>query len=639
MNFDTGVADRLIGACRDAARTLQDQRGGRESISTAALTEFRGVFADCFRENVAAERAARSELVHMLEDVARQVHEAKSAAEVEQRRLDQVTEWALASGWARAGGGFGVDVGPRPSLEAADRPVVSVETARQGFRVWASGSTGGASSADPDTLDSAVSTFRIQDDSDRGAANRVSAAVSEFEDKCSWVHSDLDAVRGGLRRFLEDNHQDATRLSDIASTFRAAGGSGDLGQITVSNGVLVLATAPMTLSGSALLGYLSTASDADVKALATIPGWQQTLRGMDPSKIGAWWAGMKTGAQTAVNESGFTQVQELMLAAAPAMFGALDGIPALARVRANQLNASSLLRAAENDLETALKLSGIGQAHHDPNRTKMLENEVAYLKQVEAGDVQLYLYDRDQSRIVQMIGTPGPDTRHVITYVPGTFTGMNIFYTGGVQQVSTYLTSRVPGTVAFVYKDGRFPGEEDTAGGPNLARIGEANDEKLARTSGQQLATFETGMRTDPYLNVAEQTAMGHSWGLANVTSSEVAGARYDKVVSLAGAGMLPDWKPQPTTEYSNLYYYDLLVHGQGVPNLITNTGVVWNGNNPIHRDEFEQHYYRGPHDDQLRAINTVEEGNILMENHNLIASNSEDNEQVLKDIRGIVAR
>lgn len=639
MNFDTGVADRLIGACRDAARTLQDQSGGRESTSTAALAEFRGVFSDCFRENVAAERAARSELVHMLEDVARQVHEAKGAAEVEQRRLDDVTEWALASGWARAGGGFAVDVGPRPSMKETDRPVVSVKTARQGFRVWASGSTGGASSADPDTLDSAVSTFRIQDDSDRGAANRVSAAVSEFEDKCSWVHSDLDAVRGGLRRFLEDNHQDAARLSDIASTFRAAGGSGVLGQITVSNGVLVLATAPMTLSGSALLGYLSTASEADVKALATIPGWQKTLRGMDPSKIGAWWAGMNTGAHLAANESGFTQVQELLLAAAPAMFGALDGVPALARVRANQLNAPRLLRAAENDLETARKLSGIGQAHHDPNRTKMLENEVAYLKQVEAGDVQLYLYDRDQSRIVQMIGTPGPDTRHVITYVPGTFTGLNIFYEGGVQQVSSYLNNNVPGTVAFVYKDGRFPGEENTAGGPNLARIGEANDEKLARTSGQQLASFEAGMRTDPFLNGAEQIGIGHSWGLANVASSEVAGARYDKVVSLAGAGMLPDWKPQPTTQYSNLYYYDLLIHGQGVTNPVTKKGVVWEGNNPIHHEEFEQHYYRGPHDDQLRAINTVEEGNILMENHNLIASNIKDNREALRDMQSLINR
>ncbi|UKA48863.1 hypothetical protein LFT48_15650 [Arthrobacter sp. FW305-123] len=109
MEFDAHAADRLVAACRDAARTLQDQRGRREFASTAALTEFRGVFADCFHENVASERAARSELVHTLEDVARQVQEAKSTAEVEQRRLDDVAEWALASGWARAGGGFGVD--------------------------------------------------------------------------------------------------------------------------------------------------------------------------------------------------------------------------------------------------------------------------------------------------------------------------------------------------------------------------------------------------------------------------------------------------------------------------------------------------------------------------------------------------
>lgn len=635
-----GVADRLIGACRDAVRTLLDQRGGRESISTAALTEFRGVFADCFRENVAAERAARSALVRMLDEVARQVQDAQSAAKVEQRRLDDVTEWALASGWARAGGGFAVDMGPRPSMEETDCPVVSVDTARQGLRVWASGSIAGASSADPDTLDSAVSTFRIQDDSDRGAADRVSAAVSEFEDECSWVHCDLHAVRGGLRRFLEDNHQDATRLSDIASTFRAAGGSGHVGQVTVSNGLLVLATVPTTLSGVALLSYLSTATEADVKALAAMSGWQQNLQSMDPPKIGAWWAGMNTGAQTAVNVFGFTPVQELLLAGAPAMFGALDGMPALARVRANRLNAPSLLRAAEKDLETARKLSGIRQAHHDPNRTKMLENEVAYLKQVEAGDVQLYLYDRDQSRIVQMIGTPGPDTRHVITYVPGTFTGMNSFYEKGPQEVSNYLTSELSGTVAFVYKDGRFPGEADTAGDPNMARIGEANDENLARTSGQQLASFETGMRTDPYLNTAEQTGIGHSWGLANVTSSEVAGAQYDKVISLAGAGMISDWKPQPTTEYSNLFYHDVLVQGQVVPNLITKKGLVWDGNNPIFRDEFEQHYYRGPEDDKINgAIDTLEEGDILMKNHNLIASKSEDNKKALENMLGIVAR
>lgn len=82
------------------------------------------------------------------------------------------------------------------------------------------------------------------------------------------------------------------------------------------------------------------------------------------------------------------------------------------------------------------------------------------------------------------------------------------------------------------------------------------------------------------------------------------------------------------------------LVHGQGVPNLITNKGVVWDGNNPIYRDEFEQHYYRGPDDDKINgAINSVEEGNILMGNHNLIASNSENNMKALENMLGIVTR
>ncbi len=66
---------------------------------------------------------------------------------------------------------------------------------------------------------------------------------------------------------------------------------------------------------------------------------------------------------------------------------------------------------------------------------------------------------------------------------------------------------------------------------------------------------------------------------------------------------------------------------------------MVWEGNNPIHRDEFEQHYYRGPHDDQLRAITTVEEGNILMENHNLIASNSKNNRRVLDEVSEVLKR
>lgn len=111
-------------------------------------------------------------------------------------------------------------------------------------------------------------------------------------------------------------------------------------------------------------------------------------------------------------------------------------------------------------------------------------------------------------------------------------------------------------------------------------------------------------------------------------------------MISLAGAGMLPDWEPRPTTEYSNLYYDDVLIHGQGATNLFTNRGVVWDGNNPIHRDEFDQYFYRGPDDDELDgAINSVEEGNIIMDNHSLIATDSEDNLKALNNMLKIIGR
>ena len=125
------------------------------------------------------------------------------------------------------------------------------------------------------------------------------------------------------------------------------------------------------------------------------------------------------------------------------------------------------------------------------------------------------------------------------------------------------MVSKVPGTLAFVYKDGLFPGENPDVGGADPLRIVEANDQQRAVEAGRQLSRFEAGMRADPQLAAAEQDAFGHSWGLANVTSAEVAGAEFDKVVSLSGAGMLPEWMPDPDTVYTDLSYRDILQTGQ----------------------------------------------------------------------------
>ena len=330
------------------------------------------------------------------------------------------------------------------------------------------------------------------------------------------------------------------------------------------------------------------------------------------------------------------ELQEELLAAHPEILGGLDGLPAAVRVRANQLNADAWIDAAQAELATESVSA---------DRAAFLENEIAYLREVKNGDVMLYLYDRDASRIVEVMGdlTTPPD--RVITYVPGTFTSLDDFYTGQVQQVAGEMVRAVPGTLAFVYKDGLFPGENPDSGGANLFRILEANDQTRAEEAGQQLARFEAGMRTDPLFAGAEQDAFGHSWGLANVTSAEVAGAEFDKVISLSGAGMPPEWEPDPGTTYADLSYEDILQTGQDL-------GAVWDGNNPRSHPAFEHgDYYVGPDDEVLDQVSVGNAGGypsiyippdlvgVLTDNHNLIASDDQDNRDALRDMVDLVAQ
>lgn len=227
--------------------------------------------------------------------------------------------------------------------------------------------------------------------------------------------------------------------------------------------------------------------------------------------------------------------------------------------------------------------------------------------------------------------------------MPGTFTNLNDFYRAEVQEIGQFMFDNVPGTVAFVYKDGPFPGEDSEKGGVNFIRITEANDPDTARGSGEQLARFELGMRTDPQFAGAEHDAFGHSWGLANVTSAEVAGVDYDKVISLSGAGMLPEWEADPDTLYVDLSYQDALQEAQSMD-------LVWGGNNPREHPAFDHDdYYRGPDDDVLDQVSVgmvgeypsiyvpPDYGSVLVENHNLIASNSDDNKRALRDMLEMV--
>ncbi|WIB68368.1 hypothetical protein DEI93_04850 [Curtobacterium sp. MCBD17_035] len=338
---------------------------------------------------------------------------------------------------------------------------------------------------------------------------------------------------------------------------------------------------------------------------------------------------------------GTTAVQSALLAALPSFFGSLDGVPVEARVAANRHVAVRRIRRLDHE-RAALVARGRRGEGDLRQRIAQLDAERAYLALVAAGRRRTYLLDIDHSRIIEVLGTPSPATRHVITYVPGTFTNLDAMYGGGVRQVPAYLSRRhQEDAVVFVYKDGRFPGVVEPDGTTTAKGfVIEANDTAFALRSGRQLASFTRGVESDPVFAAARSTAIGHSWGLANVAASEVAGSRYDAVVSLSGAGMPLDWRADPATEYFDYSYNDVLQVLQA-PVL----DAVWQGVNPRHEPAFEHGpYYRSPADDAADrtpglAARVEAELGALTSNHSLVASNAPANRPLLQDLDRQVLR
>jgi hypothetical protein len=220
----------------------------------------------------------------------------------------------------------------------------------------------------------------------------------------------------------------------------------------------------------------------------------------------------------------------------------------------------------------------------------------------------------------------------VLTYVPGTLTNMDSFYgkNGSLQQMAKWLEANDPdGTsVAFVFKDGVFPGGAEGSKNPAefVGAFAQANDPEFARGTSKALYDFQRGLAVDPIRTEPgyRDVAIGHSWGLANITSAEVHGATYDKVISLAGAGMPPEWQPRAGTTYTDYSYWDFLMEAQS-------TGGVWGGRNPNRSDDFESRgYFVSPHDVELEATGaSYTPVWKLDDNHSLVAESSEDNAQV----------
>ena len=604
--FDEAVANRFIHDLRAAAELLARQGWDRMNARDDALEDFTGGHAELFMELFLVESADRSRLAGALEDLADQVRAAKDRAQEEHERIltlaawqerenERVAERASAPTGLPLHGYEVYDV--KPSTPPVAPPALdSSFAARPRSRTVGAVDYTGVTSADPERLRDWVERVRnrIRDARDERLTLRDS--FDRFRAECSWVRSTEVSVFDGYEDYLFECDDDAKWVERIAQAFEDAG-SGRLTDLALT---------------------LGTATATEAFPLITDAK-------LTPEQVALAWAALEQNPHVDTDALLKRYAQQL---------GQLDGLPALVRVQANRYRVPALLSLVKRELEQVRS----GDLDGGEERVRFLRHELAYLSRallpVDEGGVQLYLYDRAGSRIVEMLGTPGPETVRSVTYVPGTFTGLDSFYTGAVQQIGRHLVSNLPDTVAFVYKDGIFPGEERASAGSNPIRIMEANDQDLARTAGARLAGFGEGIRADPALNSVSRIGIGHSWGLANLTSSEVAGAEYDTVISLSGAGMLPDWKPGRRTGYFDLSYNDILQAAQ-------RDGRVWDGNFPRNNRGFTSlPYYEGPEDDELRGkslLDTYDVLRVATKNHSLIAQDTEANKKALQDLVKLV--
>lgn len=638
VQFDEAVAESFIGLVRGTADVLWGQAGPRRMAAERATYEFTGAYARLYERACSAEAEDRGRLAGVLSDLADQVARVLESAQRENARERAQVGWEARTEARRRDippdqlarvnfiGSVGVVAfDPRPSDIPEVPPTVRAAFSPRYRERQSSGSGSPRSSALPERLEEFVARARPLNLALDRELSPLWESWVRLTVSSPWMRVETATFLAGFQAYLSENQADVEWVSRVAAAFRDVGGR-PLLVATLNRHALVR---QRSRSDRELLDALATLPEEELAALFVGgPGLRAQLTQIDPTVVSQWWAGLHAagaGAATA-----YSVQQEMLLQKFPELLGNLDGIPAAARVRAHRQRAAALLNATRAE---------IGQLERDgsadsANRLAFLREEADYLRRVRRGDVQLYLYDRDDSRIIEMIGAPGSETQRAVTYVPGTFTGLPSFYRGDVQQVGRYLAQGSPGTVVFIYKDGLFPGEEQAGQSPKLLRIREANDPEVARLAGEQLRRFSEGARADPLLEGLTQVGIGHSWGLASLGAAENAGVRYDTVVSLSGAGLPPGWSAQPSTGYFDLSYTDLLQQAQ-------QQGYVWRGNTPRRRPEFvNMPIYRGPNDEVLTgpALRGIgKKFGALVDNHNLIATERPENKRVLDDLKELV--
>ncbi|GAA1790195.1 hypothetical protein [Agromyces lapidis] len=263
----------------------------------------------------------------------------------------------------------------------------------------------------------------------------------------------------------------------------------------------------------------------------------------DPSVIAEWWGSLDNGQRVS------------LFAGATALVGALNGLPILVRVAANRRNARRILDASRQRLDTLEERRELRERVPHGGRseeTDLLRKQIAYLEQVVDGDIQLYLYQPENDRIIELIGDP-TTAKRVMSFMPGTNASLELMYDGLVdpddpyrsgsqQEFTAWQVANGGGDLlGFVFKDGTFPQLDELVwNGPQL--------NGAADSIGSKYAAFHQGLDSVGFADFP-RASIEHSFGSAPAGEAEKV-VDFDTRVLLAPIGMKAGWQADPKTEY-----------------------------------------------------------------------------------------
>ncbi|MFB8367778.1 WXG100 family type VII secretion target [Pseudarthrobacter sp. NPDC055928] len=427
-----------------------------------------------------------------------------------------------------------------------------------------------------------------------GAGNRLQLQLGTFNTRVNgtlWPGPDAEQFRHDWKTshtlvlreavlFLHQSADELTRNADEQEAASLPGGSGpSTGPAGSSNGTSEYTSGPVR---------------------------PDVLMGKSAAQIKDWWSGLTAGQKQA------------FIRDYPVEAGNTNGIPFDARVEANRINAQNRIDwLNENDPEPRFNpfLMDAGYPQRFTDEHKAWEKRQSYLQRVVDGKIRLAAYDPAAQSIVELKGTYDENTTTVITYVPGTTTNEASFHDGGPQRLPARLVEddQSGGTAAFVYKGSEFPDGDFVE-----AFLVEAKSDEFVARSAPVLRAFQGAVDLELPPG-AQSVGVGHSWGVRNLTGAENEGAHYDKLLALSGAAMPPGWVPDPGTEYSSFTYPDILLTAEA-------NGVVGE-NYPMKEPAFEKHVYEPPGGNGWTEFYSID-------NHSLIATTYEENDQALRDMR-----